>query len=642
MKKNDLFLNQGILFRVLDNTDSQAFIFNCLERTTPYWTRMEPTDDLKIVPEERLLQATNTTFPNFSLIPPDKRKLIQEKYGTISLILPYVSNGAERNRAIELCAKTFGLSKATIRNRLYSYLAFQDIRIFLPNIKETPKELSADEKNFRWALNKYYYNAIKLPLIETYRRLLKDRYCDDTGKVLPTAPTFRQFSYFYQKTVNQENLIISRDGKGNFLRNHRAMLGSGIRDFCPTLGYGMFDSTICDSGPELLEQLKVLPPYKNDLTSIPERLMALLDIYKIFIPNQTTIDIYNRLYLSLINSLEKKNTLLETQLANDNFRAIKGLKRYGVIGGMESFRITGTAGLGKTSSIQRCADVITGNKVLISNQPYKEIIPILFVECVADGSFKSLLYSILQEVDTKLGTTYFLANKHQTTTVDTLLASVGNVLINHVALLVIDEIERVANDSKKGQTLINYLTQLVNQSNIAICFVGNESANKYFQMKEYMSRRTIGTSIKRMDYDETFYNFLSILFRYQYTLHKVELTAELARTFYKFTNGAPAIIVSLFVETQKYMILNGQEKLDMKSLELVFKENFNNMFIYLDKNFEEKHPKKKEPTPLQTPVQTVLQLPMEDNLFARVLKESNKNITRALAMLNDYTNVEFI
>ena len=246
MKKNDLFLNQGILFRVLDNTDTQVFIFNCLERTTPYWTNMEPTDDLKIVPEEHLLQATNTTFPDFSLIPPDKRKLIQEKYGTISLILPYVSNGLERNRAIDLCSKTFGLSKATIRTRLYNYLACQDIRIFLPNVKEKSKDLSADEKNFRWALNKYYYNAIKLPLIETYRRLLKDRYCDDTGKVLPTAPTFRQFSYFYQKTVSQENLIISRDGKGSFLRNHRAMLGSGIRDFCPTLGYGMFDSTICD------------------------------------------------------------------------------------------------------------------------------------------------------------------------------------------------------------------------------------------------------------------------------------------------------------------------------------------------------------------------------------------------------------
>jgi hypothetical protein len=115
----------------------------------------------------------------------------------------------------------------------------------------------------------------------------------------------------------------------------------------------------------------------------------------------------------------------------------------------------------------------------------------------------------LQEVDAKLGTTYFRANKHVTTTVDVLLAAVSNILINHVALLVIDEIERVANDSKKGQTLINYLTQLVNQSNVAICFVGNESANRYFEMKEYMSRRTIGISMQKMEYDEDYYSFLN-------------------------------------------------------------------------------------------------------------------------------------
>jgi hypothetical protein len=133
------------------------------------------------------------------------------------------------------------------------------------------------------------------------------------------------------------------------------------------------------SGDELLEKLTVLPEYNDKATTIPERLVALLDVYKVFIASDTTVDIYNRLYLALLNSLDKKNTLLETELANDNFRAIKGLKRYGVIGGIESFRITGTAGLGKTSSIHRCADAITGNKVLISTKQYKEIIPILFL-----------------------------------------------------------------------------------------------------------------------------------------------------------------------------------------------------------------------------------------------------------------------
>ena len=106
------------------------------------------------------------------------------------------------------------------------------------------------------------------------------------------------------------------------------------------------------------------------------------------------------------------------------------------------------------------------------------------------------------------------------------------MLINHVAILVIDEIERVANDSKRGETLINYRTQLVNQSNVAICFVGNESANKYFETKEYMGRRTIGISIKKPEYDENFYKFVSVLFRYQYTKKKTEFTPEIARTIY--------------------------------------------------------------------------------------------------------------
>ena len=246
MKINDLFVLNGAIYRLLSVTGGKALIINCLEKKMPYWTNMELLDESEIASQEQLLVDTNVDFPNFDSITHDRRKAIQEKYGTISLILPYVNNEAERNSAIAICSQRFGLSKATIRGRLCSYLAYQDIRIFLTKPKDLQKSLSIDEKNFRWALNKYYYNAIKLPLKEAYRRMLKDKYCDEKGKLLPKIPSFRQFSYFYHKTLSKENLIISREGKGDFLRSHRAMLGNGIRDFCPTIGYGMFDSTICD------------------------------------------------------------------------------------------------------------------------------------------------------------------------------------------------------------------------------------------------------------------------------------------------------------------------------------------------------------------------------------------------------------
>lgn len=246
MKNNDLFTSNGVIYRLLSATDDRVLIINCLENKMPYWTNVELLGEPEIVSQEQLLEETNTIFPSYDNISQDKRKSIYEKYGTISLILPYISNEVERNSVINICSQRFNLSKATIRSRLCKYLVYQDIRIFLSNQKKIKNSLSNDEKNFRWALNKYYYKPIKISLKEAYRRMLKDKYCDDNGKLLPEIPSFRQFSYFFYKTLKTENVIISREGKGDFLRNHRALLGDGIRDFCPSIGYGMFDSTICD------------------------------------------------------------------------------------------------------------------------------------------------------------------------------------------------------------------------------------------------------------------------------------------------------------------------------------------------------------------------------------------------------------
>ena len=47
---------------------------------------------------------------------------------------------------------------------------------------------------------------------------------------------------------------------------------------------------------ELFNVLSIFPSYKSNLVSKSERLVALLDIYKIFIPNKETIDIYHQMY----------------------------------------------------------------------------------------------------------------------------------------------------------------------------------------------------------------------------------------------------------------------------------------------------------------------------------------------------------
>ena len=334
-------------------------------------------------------------------------------------------------------------------------------------------------------------------------------------------------------------------------------------------------------GETLRKELTVLPEIKTSFRSKAERLIALLDIYKIFIPNDATIDVYTRLYLAVLNSLERKDTYDEIVKLNDNFKVIKGLRHYGIIGGLESFSITGQAGIGKTSTLERCAEVIVEGKTIIKKSPYREVIPILIVESPADGSFKNLLFSILQNIDSVLGTSYLVSNKHQTTTIDVLLSATSNVLISHVGLLVIDEIERVANESKKGTTLINYLTQLVNQANISICFVGNISANSYFQSKEYLARRTIGIKLRKMSYDEEYLGFLKVVFKYQYVPKPVALSSEISREIYRLTNGIPSLIIALFVETQRCIILEGKESISVEAFRKTFADELMNVDLYL-------------------------------------------------------------
>ena len=67
------------------------------------------------------------------------------------------------------------------------------------------------------------------------------------------------------------------------------------------------------NGETLIRKMMVLPEVKVGLERVQDRLIALMDIYKIYIPTMNTIEIYNRLYLSVLSSLDKKNTIEEVK-----------------------------------------------------------------------------------------------------------------------------------------------------------------------------------------------------------------------------------------------------------------------------------------------------------------------------------------
>ena len=126
------------------------------------------------------------------------------------------------------------------------------------------------------------------------------------------------------------------------------------------------------SGEKLIRALKILPEYNPGICNAdaPVRLMALSDLYRIYILSQMSLEIYSKLYLALLRSMQKKGTKLAVQQQNQNYRAIMQQEYSGIMGGSDSFTIIGTSGSGKSSAISRAINLITENRVIEADNPY--------------------------------------------------------------------------------------------------------------------------------------------------------------------------------------------------------------------------------------------------------------------------------
>lgn len=155
------------------------------------------------------------------------------------------------------------------------------------------------------------------------------------------------------------------------------------------------------SGDTLISQLSVFPSYDVDIInkSESERLIALMDIYNLYIPSQMSIEIYSKLYLATLRSLQKKDTKIAIKQRYENYNCINNKSYQGIIGGSDSFTIIGTSGIGKSSAISRAVNSFIKNDVIKFVNPYTDIIPCLIVQCPFDSSVKGLLLEILRNIE---------------------------------------------------------------------------------------------------------------------------------------------------------------------------------------------------------------------------------------------------
>ena len=350
------------------------------------------------------------------------------------------------------------------------------------------------------------------------------------------------------------------------------------------------------SGQELVSALEVLPEYDPSICTAdaPVRLMALSELYRIYVPSQMSLEIYSKLYLALLRSLQKKGTKLAVQQQNQNFRAIMQQEYSGIMGGSDSFTIIGASGIGKSSAISRAITLITENRIVEVENPYTKIIPCICVQCPFDSSVKGLLLEILRKVDECIGSKYYQNALRARSTTDMLIGSVSQIALNHIGLLVVDEIQNVVN-SKNGKSLVGMLTQLINNSGISICMVGTPDSSIFFEQAMQLARRSLGLRYELMEYGVNFRRFCEVLFSYQYVRNQTEITDALIEWLYEHSAGNISVVVSLIHDAQEIAILNSKEILNLEVLNEAYTKRLSllHSFINIKQKSQTSKPRKK-------------------------------------------------
>lgn len=350
------------------------------------------------------------------------------------------------------------------------------------------------------------------------------------------------------------------------------------------------------SGNRLIEELGYLPAYNETIIeqSQASRLLALSDIYRVYVPSEMSIEIYNKLYLALLLSIKKKFTAAAVKQRYENAKMIKRMDSVGIIGGSDSFTIIGSSGIGKSSAIEKSIGLLTENAIIQDDELIGNVIPCLVVQCPFDSSVKSLLLEILRKTDEVLETNYYeSAKKSRYTTTDVLIGSVSTIALNHIGLLIVDEIQNVVN-SKNGKSLIGSLTQLINNSGISICMVGTPESVPFFEQAMQLARRSVGLRYEAMEYGDYFKFLCQVLWQYQYVKECVELTEEVTYWLYEHCGGVVSILITLLHDSQEMAIMSGYDTLDLTILEETYKSRLSMLHGYIKPNMGAKASQKRK------------------------------------------------
>lgn len=263
----------------------------------------------------------------------------------------------------------------------------------------------------------------------------------------------------------------------------------------------------------------------------------------------------------------------------------------------KSIAMIGCSGSGKSTTINRILS--TYPQVLLHEEYNFVQLTYLRLECPAQGSLKVLCHSFFREIDKLLGTNYEARHARKRHSEAHLLSLMNQVSTQRaLGILVIDEIQRLNNPNVTNEDeMLEFFVELVNIIGVPVVLVGTPKARPIFEIELQSGRRASGLgslfwepmrSTKQYDKEgnpmrSEWEAFTNKLWKYQWLSKREEVISEEVRDcLFDLSQGVIDIVVKLFVLAQLRAIATGLERITVKLLKAVYKQELKTVHPMLD------------------------------------------------------------
>ena len=176
----------------------------------------------------------------------------------------------------------------------------------------------------------------------------------------------------------------------------------------------------------------------------------------------------------------------------------------------------------------------------------------------------------------------------------------------------------------------------------------NSGMYRVFKNKLQLARRSMGLSYTPLTCDAYFQKLCRVIFDYQYTRQKAELTDTIMEWLYEHSAGIVSLVITLIHDAQEIAILNGTEQMELSTLNEAYEKRSSMLHSYINSGVK-KLPQtgvmtkqKKHPILENISAQKTGGYIIQDLSICEIVEQSKRNGIDVVGALKQYCKIEEI